>query len=104
MHRRSHAVVWLVLALAAAACAPGAPASPRTDANSADSERRPERTLAVAVRGEPPSVAPGAPEVGGIKLKTSIRLFNAALDLVDDRGVAGPYLAEALPQLNTDSW
>jgi len=37
-------------------------------------------------------------------VSTTTRLFNAGLDLLDDRTVAQPYLAEALPQLNTDSW
>lgn len=32
------------------------------------------------------------------------RAFNAALALVDGDGGPRPYLAEALPQLNTDSW
>ncbi len=32
------------------------------------------------------------------------RLFNAALSLVDDQGLPQPYLAERLPQLNTDTW
>jgi peptide/nickel transport system substrate-binding protein len=32
------------------------------------------------------------------------RLFNASLSLMDDRGGIRPYLAETLPQLNTDSW
>jgi peptide/nickel transport system substrate-binding protein len=31
-------------------------------------------------------------------------LFNALLDYQDERGVGKPYLAEALPQLNTDTW
>src|SRR4030095_12826746 len=32
------------------------------------------------------------------------RMFNAFLELYDDQGRALPYLAEALPALNTDSW
>jgi peptide/nickel transport system substrate-binding protein len=31
-------------------------------------------------------------------------MFNATLDIEDAQEVARPYLAEALPQLNTDSW
>jgi peptide/nickel transport system substrate-binding protein len=32
------------------------------------------------------------------------RVFNAGLDFVDERAVTRPYLVEALPELNTDSW
>src|SRR5206468_1881467 len=32
------------------------------------------------------------------------RAFNASLALVDGTGAAKPYLADALPQLNTDTW
>ena len=32
------------------------------------------------------------------------RLFNASLSYYDDKGTARPHLAEALPQLNTDTW
>ncbi len=32
------------------------------------------------------------------------RIFNAFLDLYDDQQRPLPYLAEALPVLNTDSW
>ena len=32
------------------------------------------------------------------------RLFNAFLVYTDDQGQAHPYLAEAIPQLDSDSW
>ena len=35
---------------------------------------------------------------------STTRLFNAALSMIDDEGRSRPYLAEALPQLNTPSW
>jgi peptide/nickel transport system substrate-binding protein len=56
------------------------------------------------VRTEPFSIAPRALEGGGIGLDFTIRVFNAGLELVDDKGNVSPYMAEALPQLNTDSW
>jgi peptide/nickel transport system substrate-binding protein len=40
----------------------------------------------------------------GISSASVTRLFNAGLALIDDRGHPQPYLAERLPQLNTDSW
>ena len=35
---------------------------------------------------------------------TEIALSNGALAQFDNKGVPRPYLAEALPQLNADSW
>ncbi|MBM2811968.1 MAG: hypothetical protein HW416_2727 [Chloroflexi bacterium] len=64
----------------------------------------PDRTLVVALRAEPKTISAGSFTSSGITVATPIRLFNAALDLIDDHGVAMPYLAERLPQLNTDSW
>jgi len=34
----------------------------------------------------------------------TIRTLNAGLALNDDRNLPHPYLAEALPQLNSDTW
>ena len=39
-----------------------------------------------------------------VSLPAALRLFNAALSLIDGQGTPRPYLAEALPQLNSDSW
>lgn len=62
------------------------------------------RTLVLVGRSEMPSLAPKAIQSLGLTSSSQIRLFNAGLALSDDRGVPHPYLAEALPQLNTDSW
>ncbi|HEY3115496.1 MAG TPA: ABC transporter substrate-binding protein [Chloroflexota bacterium] len=63
-----------------------------------------QRTLVVAVRGEPPSVAakPVASYSGLLNLPQA--LFNASLDFTDERQIGHPALAEALPELSTDSW
>jgi len=58
----------------------------------------------MAVRVEPQSLAARPLGSPAVAIKASSRLFNAALDLIDDRNVPRPYLAEGLPQLNTDSW
>jgi peptide/nickel transport system substrate-binding protein len=58
----------------------------------------------IAVKQEPATIVARPLQSLAIKIKTTTRLFNASFDLIDDRGVAQPYLAEALPQLNTDSW
>jgi peptide/nickel transport system substrate-binding protein len=62
------------------------------------------RTLVVGLRVEPSSLSSKALVGGGVKMKSSSRLFNASVDLIDDRGVPRPYLAEALPQVNTETW
>src|SRR5437773_6569728 len=60
------------------------------------------RTLILAHRYEPASL--GAKVLGSNGPLTTSRLFNAALALIDDRGSPQGYLAETLPQLNTDTW
>lgn len=95
----------LVLALALTACAPAAPATP-PQGRSAEQRAAtaPQRILTIAVRGEPPSLAikPLLPFSGS--LTPPLNLFNATLDYRDEREVPFAYLAEALPQVNTDTW
>jgi ABC-type transport system substrate-binding protein len=60
------------------------------------------KTLVIAIRYEPSDLSPkiisqGATE--GVK-----RPYNAFLGLMDGAGLAQPYLAEVLPELNTPSW
>ena len=43
-------------------------------------------------------------ELGSLLADTVTRLFNAGLSLRDGDGNFRPYLAEALPRLDTDSW
>jgi peptide/nickel transport system substrate-binding protein len=87
--------VWL-----GTACA-GAPGGLTAEAPPAQIQR----TLVSAVRVEPKTLA--ARVVGqnlSIASFLSRRMFNADLALLDDQGEPHPYLAEALPQLNTESW
>jgi peptide/nickel transport system substrate-binding protein len=57
------------------------------------------------VRIEPVTlVARALQEAAGVGLYMTRRMFNADLALLDESGVPHPYLIEALPQLNTDSW
>jgi len=87
------------------ACAPTAGPTDGAGGVSSDSARQvPQRTLAIAVRGEPPSLALKALVAYGRSLRGSLPLFNGTLDWLDERGVANPYLAEAVPQLNSDTW
>jgi peptide/nickel transport system substrate-binding protein len=62
------------------------------------------RTLVAAVRAELQSVSQRPLREGATSSQYSKRLFNAELTLLDERGLARPYLAEALPRLNSDSW
>lgn len=103
MNKVSRFVLPLVVVLATAACGPaGAPGAQGTDGRPAVSA--PQRTLAIIARGELPTLA--RKELVGYSgsLRPPLSLFNATLDFVDEKEVAHPYLAEALPELNTDTW
>src|SRR5439155_17146163 len=64
----------------------------------------PSRTLRIAMRVEPASLARNPPHEGQTTLDTTRRLFNAELALVDDAGAIRPFLAAELPTLNSDTW
>ncbi len=56
------------------------------------------------MRLEPTSLAVRPVSESGSGVGFITRLFNATLDLVDAKDQPHPYMAEALPDLNTDSW
>ncbi len=91
--------VWL-----ASACA--APRGPSSSSSSTSTgPAQPTRTLVAAVQSEPKALAPRI--IGSqvqVSLNFSKRMFNADLTLLDDQSNPSPYLAEALPQLNSDDW
>lgn len=89
------ATTWLV-----GACAAPAPTTP--DISTGASQPAQSRTLVAAVRYEANDLA--AKTAAGAPASFTKRLFNAALALIDSSGNARPYLAESLPQLQTDSW
>lgn len=62
------------------------------------------RALRTVGRVEPVSLASKPLQSTGISIRTTTRMFNAELDYTDSKENPLPYLAEALPQLNTDSW
>ena len=98
-------VAALLILLLSAACAPGRTEPTAPGSSQAPSEApRAERTMVMAMRVEPATIAARPLGSPGAGVKASARLFNASLDLIDDRNLPRPYLAEALPQLNTDSW
>jgi peptide/nickel transport system substrate-binding protein len=99
-------VTVAVLTLLVVGCAPAPSQNQRqaqsqsTDASGAPPTQN--RTLVLAHRYEPATLAPKILASNG-PLSTT-RLFNAALTILDDKGQSRPYLAEMIPQLNTDTW
>ncbi|HEY3117136.1 MAG TPA: ABC transporter substrate-binding protein [Chloroflexota bacterium] len=94
-----------LIILAISACAPASPSSSATSAPSAGVSQA-DRTLIAAVRVEPNSLAErpvlqSAAFAGFALLK---RLPNAELTILDDKLIRHPYLAEAQPQLDSDTW
>jgi peptide/nickel transport system substrate-binding protein len=89
----------------ATACASPRAASPESGSAPASSQPGPDQTrmLVMATRNEPSSVAAKPLRFVASQSSTSI-LFSATLDAIDERGKSRPYLAEAIPQLNTDTW
>jgi len=95
----------VLLSVGLIACAPTAPRGSEPSA-AAPSAAQPtaasNRPLNLGVRYEVNDLAPK--RTGGASSSFTKRTFNAALALVDGDNAARPYLAEALPQLNTPSW
>jgi peptide/nickel transport system substrate-binding protein len=99
-------LAWLIcVGLIFVACAAPTATTPQSGAGTtAPGAAAPRRTLVMIARAEPPSLA-AKPLVGfSGSLSPPIRLFNATLDYRDENEVAHPYLAQALPQVNTDTW
>jgi ABC-type transport system substrate-binding protein len=87
-----------------AACAPAAAPRPQS-AGGGESDGRPAaapRTLVMAVNTEVGTLSPKM--LGPTNPERTTRIFSAGLSLVDAKGEVRPYIAEALPQLNTDTW
>jgi peptide/nickel transport system substrate-binding protein len=82
--------------------APAAPAAAPAQATSAPAATG--RTLVIGSRNEPGTIAGKPLRQAGIGLYTVQAVFSASLAGLDDKGVPRPHLAEAVPELNTDSW
>ncbi|MPZ13903.1 MAG: hypothetical protein GEU73_05690 [Chloroflexi bacterium] len=91
--------------LVVAACAPAAaPATGGGQQGESAAQPASQQRLFISVRGEPPTVA-RKPLVGfSGALNDPLALFNATLSQRDVQGEVVPYLAEALPQVDTDTW
>lgn len=99
----SHLIALLVLAAGAAACAGPSPQSRPVESATAAGQQA-SRTLVAAIRDEPGTLALHPFTQPGQATYLIKRVFNAQLTYLDNEAVAHPYLAEALPRLNTESW
>jgi peptide/nickel transport system substrate-binding protein len=96
----------LLLVVALTACAPAPRPAEQTGAAPAQPSAQPSananRPLNLAVKYEVNDLFPK--RTGGASSAYTKRAFNAALALIDSDAQARPYMAESLPQLNTDTW
>lgn len=104
MHRARLRLALLPLLTALVACGPSIPASQTGQASGQTTTSQPQRTLMAAVRVEPATLGTRAFVQAGVALYLSKRMFNAELAILDPDANPHPYLAESLPQLNTDDW
>lgn len=92
-----------IVSIAVSACAPAAP-SPTQGPREGQGPGAPSRTLLVAIRVEPSTVATRPLATVGVGLYLPSRMFNAQIAQLDNNGNPQAYLVEALPALNSDSW
>src|SRR5688572_14264142 len=98
MMRKSTFVVQMTLiaGLLLAACAPTTtPTGTGTGAQERPAGSAPQRTLVVALRQELPSIAARPLVPFSMALNPALFIFNAMLDITDERDQPRPYLAEA---------
>src|SRR5579871_6154620 len=95
-----------LLLFSATGCGPAQPAVGTAGSTAASAlQAPPERTLVAEVRTEPASLAARPVNTVAYAGNAMVqRISNADLTLLDGSGTRSPYLAEALPQLDTASW
>src|SRR5688572_27431384 len=99
-HGRS-LVLLFVSVLVILACARREPATIPTGAEPAPAVRpQQSRTLTILMRVEPQELSEGTEDRAWLH----VPLFNAPLAAWNLRGAPFPVLAEAVPQLNSDTW
>src|SRR5256885_16582687 len=99
---RPSVLAMVALALLLGACTSSAPRAATSDA--AAPARSPTKTLVMIARGEPTNLGAIRMVSAGPAGREIARLFFATLDFADPKGLATPYLEEAVPQVNTESW
>jgi peptide/nickel transport system substrate-binding protein len=99
------AAMLTTMAVLVVSCAPAPAAGPAGPAGTARQASSPaSRALTMSIPVEPTYLAALAPLPSGGASDYYQRMFNAFLDVYDDQARPLPYLAESLPQLNTESW
>src|SRR5438270_13782855 len=94
----------LLLATLLLSCTSAAPSAGQSRGESgATGQAARQRTMVAALRLEPKSISlrPPYEEVSNVDHR---RLFNADIANIDDQAVPRPYLVEAIPALNSDTW
>ena len=95
----------LFLVVIAISCTAVTPASSPGGTGNPAGSLRATRPLTMSIRTEPPTLTQKVLSSGvGTSFAVTQRLFNATLGMFDGKGSQVPYLAETLPQLDTDSW
>lgn len=103
--RRLSTIGLFVSIISLLACAPTTGPIGGGGSSSQEGQRpAPQHTLVIALRMEPPSLATKPVVFFTNALRPPLNLFNATLDFTDEREIPFPYLAESIPQLNTDAW
>jgi peptide/nickel transport system substrate-binding protein len=97
------AVLTAGMLLSSCSSSARAPAEPTSGDSRQVTPAEPLRTMVGALRLEPTSLALRPPRETFSNVD-HLRLFNADIANIDDQSVPRPYLVEALPQLDTDSW
>jgi peptide/nickel transport system substrate-binding protein len=100
MIRSASMLSLLVAGLALVGCA--APVANRDGSAPAGARPAQPRTLLLAVNTEVSNL--NMKIIGPTNPERTTRIFSAGLTLIDGQGNALPYLIEAMPQLNTDTW
>ena len=103
MRRLRNLAPILAIAICLSACGPPATSTPAAGEAALPPDLSASKTLVIAVRSEASSAASKALLTSGSNI-TPATLFNAGLALIDEQEVPRPFLAESLPQVNTEAW
>jgi ABC-type transport system substrate-binding protein len=95
----------LLSAVIAVACSPAGPAAaPPSQTGQVSAPPGEEKVISASISYEPEFISTQAPmDIRGAT-DHFLRMFNAQADYHDDQAHGHPYLVEALPTLNTESW
>jgi peptide/nickel transport system substrate-binding protein len=106
MKRRRWFSMLAMVTFVAAACAPAAPGGqPGAAGDQTTSVQAPNRTLVIATKVEPTTLAPRAlTSTGSSPTSPVMSIFSSWLTTVSGNNVPRPQLAEKMPELNTNSW